>query len=320
MRSTDNRTATVPPMRKLWVLLCLVFSLLVSVESLTRAMHNYRKVTLSIEHGVSQALLIRRDPAYRQLLFAGNSMIFEDISQPVLQQGMGSGFLVYAAGVPGSTYSDWRYGLHALFARGSQPDVLVFSISPSQFLRSPAVTPLPFSQLWSTKEILAYNREERLGLTTSSELVFEHYSTFFSLRDTVRIYVRKFIPGYEAMLDDWAKFAPATAIEIGAATEAAFVEKLSDIAVECPLHTRFVLMIPPTNQPADKAAEPALRSAAEKLGIPVIEPVSETDWPLADFQQDGYHLNAAAAGEFSKLVAADLKQILDGSVGHDSGQ
>ena len=79
-------------------------------------------------------------------------------------------------------------------------------------------------------------------------------------------------------------------------------------------------MIPPTNQSADKEVEPALRSAAAKLSIPVIEPVRETEWPLADFQQDGYHLSAAAAGEFSKLVAADLAQILDDSPDHASGQ
>jgi len=320
MKSRDDSTATIQPPTKLRILICLLSLLMISVELFTCTMHNHRQVTLAIEHGVAQALQIRSDTTYRKLLFAGNSLIFDDISQPVLQQCMGSGFQVYTAGVPGSTYFDWRYGLRALFERGSRPDVLVFSISPTQFLRPPAVTPPLVSQLWSTKEILAYHRDEQPGLTTFSELVFEHYSTFFSLRDTVRIYIRKFVPGYEGMLDGWAKAAPAPAIESGPAAEAAFVDKLSKLAAECPPHTQFVLMIPPTNQPADKAAEPILRSAAAKLGIPVIEPVRETEWPLSNFQRDGYHLSAAAAGEFSKLVAADIKQMLDSSVGHDSGQ
>jgi len=320
MKLMDDQIATSPLAIKLPVMVCLLCLLMISVEFLARAMHDRRRVTLGIEGGIQQALLIRRDSGYRQLLFAGNSLIFEDISQPVLQQSMGPGFHVYAAGIPGSTYCDWRYGLRALFARGSQPDVLVFSISPTQFLRPAAATPVPVSQLWTAKEILAYNREQRPGLTALSELAFEHYSTFFSLRDTARIYVRRFIPGYEGMLDSWSKSASNAAIDGGPGTETAFAQKLSKLAVECGPRTRFVLMIPPTNQSADKEVEPALRSAAAKLSIPVIEPVRETEWPLADFQQDGYHLSAAAAGEFSKLVAADLAQILDDSPDHASGQ
>ena len=149
------------------------------------------------------ALLIRQSSDYRQLLFAGNSLIFDDLSQQELQQSLGPGFLVHTAGIPGSTYYDWSYGLHSLFARGSQPDVLVFGISPSQFLRGPAATPVPVSLIWSMHEIFDYQREQRLNLTQLTELLLEHYSTFYSLRNTLRVYIRKFIPGYEAMVYRW---------------------------------------------------------------------------------------------------------------------
>ena len=135
MKAERSNGAPLSPATRLWILLCLLLTTMISIEYLARAMHDRRDATLTIEDGVRQALLIRHSLNSLQLLFAGNSLIFDDLSPPDLQQGMGTGFFIYTAGIPGSTYYDWQLGLHALFARGSQPDVLVFSISPSQFLR-----------------------------------------------------------------------------------------------------------------------------------------------------------------------------------------
>ena len=233
---------------------------------------------------------------------------------------MGSGYLVHTAGVPGSTYYDWRYGLHALFARGSQPDVLVFSISPSQFLRRPATTPLPVSTLWSTREIVAYHHEQNTDLSTLSELLLEHYSTYFSLRNTVRIYARKVIPGYESMIYGWTPSTLGPQLNAAPETEALFSDRLSKLVAECGSHTRLMLMVPPTNQLEDEKLQPALKAAAERLGIAVIEPIGEKGWPLTSFREDGYHLTLPAAAEFSKLVAADLKARLAESSNRSSGQ
>jgi hypothetical protein len=320
MTPTSPRSPFLTPVRRLRILLCLLLALLISVEYLTRVMHGHRNATLAIESGIQQALQIRRDPNYRQLLFAGNSLIFDDLSEADLQQGMGPGYIVHTAGVPGSTYYDWRYGLHALFARGSRPDVLVFSISPSQFLRRPATTPLPVSTLWSAREIVAYHREQNIDLSMLSELLLEHYSTYFSLRDTVRIYARKVIPGYESMIYGWTRSTLGPQLNAGPETETLFSDRLSKLAAECGSHTRLMLIVPPTNQLEDEKLEPELKVAAEGLGIDVIEPVVEREWPLAKFREDGYHLTELAAAEFSKLVAADLRRKLAEPEGRVSGQ
>ena len=65
---------------------------------------------------------------------------------------------------------------------------------------------------------------------------------------------------------------------------------------------------------------PSPGTAAQKLGIVVVEPVGEKDWPPTSFREDGYHLNSAAASQFSKLVAADLKLMLVDSSDRNSGQ
>jgi hypothetical protein len=309
----DTETGTL---RRLRLLLAFLFGMVLSVEGITHLLHDHRRVTLEIEAGLRQALSIRPRENYRQVLFAGNSLVFEDLDQSALQRALGPGFLVYKAGVPGSTYSDWRFGLRALIARGSRPDVIVFGISPSQFLRAPQVTPVPVSVLWSTRDIFEYARDQHLGLTKVSELVLEHYSVYFSLRDTVRIYMRKFIPGYEAMLDSWARNSSAKAVAPGPGTEAAYLSQLSQLAASCGNRTRLVIMIAPTNQLADRTTEPYLRKAAADLGIPVVEPVTEEQWPVSAFKDDGYHLTPASANVFSALVANGLKRTLEESGSH----
>jgi hypothetical protein len=305
---------------KLAILLCLLLAMLISIEYLARAMHDHRSATVRVEDGVRNALLIRQSPDHRQLLFAGNSLIYDDLSQSELQQALGSGFLIHTAGVPGSTYYDWSYGLHALFARGSQPDVLIFSISPSQFLRGPAATPMPVALLWNLREIVAYQREQRLDLTQVSELLLEHYSTFYSLRNTIRIFVRKSIPGYEPMVNDWSAAGLSHAVTEGPETPAIYSDKLARLATECGVHTRLILIISPTHQLEDEELEPDLKDAAEHLGIAVVEPIAEREWPLEKFREDHYHLTPPAAAEFSRLVAADLRQKLAYATVRAAGQ
>jgi len=305
---------------RLAILICLLLTTLISIEYLAHTMHERRLATRLVEAGVTNALLIRQSPDHRQLLFAGNSLIYDDLSQSDLQQSLGPSFLVHTAGVPGSTYYDWSYGLHALFARGSQPDVLVFSISPSQFLRQPAATPVPVALLWSLREILDYRREQRLNLTQLTELLLEHYSTFYSMRNTIRIYIRKFIPGYESMVDEWTGSTASSAQSAISSPDALYKEKLSKLSAECGTHTQLILMLSPTNQIEDEDFEPALKAAADNLGIPIIEPVAEREWPPAKFREDRYHLTPLAAAEFSKLVATDLRRKLTSSGNRVEGQ
>ncbi len=306
-RTNDTRPS---PETKLAILACLLLTSLVSIEYLARAMHDRRTATLRVEEGLREALLIRQSPNHQQLLFAGNSLIYDDLSQSELQQSLGPEFLVHTAGVPGSTYYDWSYGLHALFARGSQPDVLIFSISPSQFLRGPAATPMPVALLWNLREIFLYQRDQHLDLTQVSELLLEHYSTFYSLRNTIRIFVRKSIPGYEPMVNDWNAAGLGRTAKEGPNTTAIYSDKLATLVAECGAHTRLVLMISPTHQLQDEELEPYLKDAAEHLGLAVVDPIAEREWPLANFREDHYHLTPPAAAEFSRLVATDLRQKL----------
>lgn len=304
-------SATDYAKRKLAILLILVFVLMIFLEGFTRRLHDHRKITLTVEQSIADALAIRPVAGKKQTLFIGNSLIFMDVTQPALQDAMGPDYLVHTAGVVGSTYYDWQFGFRALFNRGSRPDIVVFAISPSQYIRAASVTPMIVSHLWTNSEILAYRRDQNLNLTTFAELLFERYSTFFALRDVVRIYVRKVIPGFIHLVGLWGRPTPSKPMENQAPTTEIYVRRLRPIMQTMPPGTRFVLLIPPTNQPSDTAAEPYLRAAARELGISVEEPVNEYQWPSTKFQPDAYHLDNPAAIEFSRLVGPDIARLDD---------
>jgi len=297
--------------RKLALLLICVFALMIFVECFTRVLHNRRKITLTVEQSIRDAVAIRPVAGKKQALFIGNSLIFMDVTQSDLQDAMGPDYLVHTTGVSGSTYYDWQYGFRALFRRGSRPDVIVFAISPSQYLRAPTVTPMIVSHLWANSEIFAYRRDQNLNLTTFTELLFERYSTFFALRDIVRIYARKVIPGFTDLVGVWGRPTPTRPTENQAPDTQIYLARLRLLTQSLPPGTRFVLLIPPTNQPNDKAGEPYLRAAANDLGISVEEPVNEYQWPSTKFQPDAYHFNYHAAIEYSHLVGADVARLVD---------
>lgn len=308
-RPSEAEAAADQAKRKLALLLLWVLALMIFVECFTRVLHNRRRITLAVEQSIREAAAIRPAPGRKQALFLGNSLIFDDVAQPALQDAMGRDCVVHTVGVSGSTYYDWEYGLRALFQRGSRPDVVVFAISPSQYLRAPTVTPMIVSQLWTNREVFAYRRDQNLRPTALTELLFERHSTFFALRDIVRIYARKAIPGFAGLVGAWARPTPSLPTENQAPSKGAYSEKLRLLTRSLPPGTRLIVLIPPTNQPNDAANEPYLRAAANELGIPVEEPVREYQWPPTKFQPDAYHLNHRAAIEYSRLVGADIARL-----------
>jgi hypothetical protein len=307
----ERAETVVPANRRLAILLSCLFLLVIFLECFTQVLHDRRRVTLTVEQSIRDAVAIRHLAGVKQVLFAGNSLIFMDVAQPALQKAMGGRYMVHTTGVSGSTYFDWQYGLRALFRRGSQPDVLVFAISPSQFIRDPTVTPMIVSQLWTNHEVFSYRKDQKINLSMSTELLLERYSTFFALRDIVRIYARKVIPGFMDLVGVWGRPTPMKPTENQSPSKTAYMEKLAMLVREVPAGTQFVLLIPPTNQPNDTAAEPFLREAAQELGIPVEEPVGEYQWPSSKFQPDRYHLNYYSAVEYSHIVGADVARLVE---------
>ena len=303
-------TAVEVARRRVVALLCFVICLCLIVEASSLSMRDHRSSTLSQEREIDEALAIRPVPSAEQVLVAGNSLVFDGIDAKALQQAAGSSYVTHAAGIPGSTLSDWQYGLQSLFERGSRPDIVVFAISPLQMLRGSTATPVPVARLWSARQIWSYYKSEHIPLSEMADLVLEHYSVFFSMRDTFRIYIRKWIPGYARLANEWLTQPSSSGMKgIGNPDiDRLLRQRLSLMNKTCRSHgSRFVFLIVPTHEKEDSALEPYLISAAQELGVPLIVPAREGALPLSNYKPDGYHLTPKAASAFSSLVGAELR-------------
>lgn len=285
-----------------------------SIEGGARLLRDRRPLTVRVEQSIRQAASIKPTPDHVQVLIVGNSLVYDGVDRNAFQQGAGSKYRVHASGIPGSTFSDWKYGIEALFDRGSKPDVLVLAMSPAQVLRSAKATDTVAAKLWLSRQVLSYSLTEGTGPDQFAELVLDHYSTFFYLRQTFRIFVRKLIPGYEGIANTLLANPAISAAKPGTneVLIARYRDQLSATESMCRGHNaRFIFLIVPTRQVEDAKEEPALEVAAQSLGIQVISPVSEQEWPLSQYKPDGYHLSAQAASVFSTLAGTELKRKLE---------
>jgi hypothetical protein len=297
------------------VLLVSLIVLCVGIEATTRNIHNHRRPTLEIERGLNGAFSLRPLPGTTQVLLAGNSLIHEGVNAEAMQARLGSGYRVQAAGIPGSTYFDWKYGLKSLFSQGSHPDVVLFALSPVQILNPPVITSIPDARLLRPREALDYYLHEKSNLTDLSNLLLAQQSTFFYLRDIFRIYFRKLVPGFETLANECLTRGSSAVSRSRSdldASRAIYLQRLLALRAVCNQHgIKFVFLVVPTRQKNDAEAEPFLLNAMAQLGIPVVEPVNQFAWPLSSYKPDKYHLTPRAAVSFSQLVADDLLKVVN---------
>lgn len=124
---SDRGFATIRKSRII-PLLCAIVALSLGIEATSRVLHDHRRPTIEIEHELNSAFAMHRTPGVTQILLAGNSLIHEGTNAETMQTALGAGYHVQGAGIPGSTYIDWKYGLESLFAEGSRPDLVVFAV------------------------------------------------------------------------------------------------------------------------------------------------------------------------------------------------
>ena len=245
----------------------------------------------------------------RSVLVVGNSLVLHGIDVPAVEQAMGSGYSATKVAIVDSGYLDWLYGITSLFDRGSQPDVVVLAISPAQLVADHPPTGASARMVWTVPNLLRYAAEGRPGLTAASNRFFEHLSEFFALRSRLRQDVRRLIvPGYENMSRQYFVARPDSPDTTR--DEAIAEERLRVLDSVCAYRrVRFVYLLIPTKAPEDRVLERTLVSAGERVGVPVLVPVSNgavhAEWLL-----DGYHLNAIGASTFSTRAGVALSAEL----------
>ncbi len=295
---------------KILIVLGLCAALLVVCEISASWMFAHLRSNLSVRGEIRTAEALRSTPGGpRPVLVVGNSLVLHGIDVAAVEQGLGPGYETTKVAIVDSGYEDWLYGVMSLLDRGSRPDAVVLGISPAQLVtdRPPTGTTARF--LWTVPNLTRYAIDARPGLTAATDLLFEHVSQFFALRNQVRQDSRRLlVPGYVEMSRDFFVRAPiAPDVHVDAPIAEARLRALS--AACAARGVRFVYLLIPTHAPDDADLEATLEDAGQRAGVPVLVPLSnhglDPAWLL-----DGYHLNVAGASAFSARAGQALRALL----------
>ena len=253
------------------------------------------------------------------VLIVGNSLVLHGIDEKELDSALGPGYEVKKEAIVGSGYQDWLYGVPSLLDRGSRPTLIVLGFSPAQLVMDRPPIARTTRMVWTAANLERYTMHAHVGLTAASNLLLQHFSAFFALRDQLRQDSRKLIvPGYAAMSHDFFDGAPLRPDSITDVDIAA--SRLASLDSACAVRgVGFAFLLMPTRAVDDAAIEPMMIAAGKRAGVPVLIPVSNRDLPPAD-QLDGYHLNDAGAVMFSEATAAALRSASRLTLAHGDGE
>lgn len=242
------------------------------------------------------------------VLIVGNSLVLHGIDEQAIDSVLGPGYEVKKETIVGSGYEDWLYGVPSLLDRGSRPNVVVLGFSPAQLVMDRPPIARTTRLVWTARNLGRYTMRAHVGLTAASNLLLQHFSAFFALRDQLRQDSRKLIvPGYAAMSHDFFDGAP---LKPDSTTDIAIAAtRLAQLDSACAARgVHFVFLLMPTRAVDDAAIEPMMIEAGRRANVPVLVPISNKELPAAD-QLDGYHLNPAGAVVFSERTGAALRAM-----------
>ena len=283
------------------MLLCL------SLEVVTRAgFRHISRIESRIASQYNTASALRRTPGKQTILFLGNSLPLEGIDIPQLRTAMGNHTLCVPFFIEQTQYLDWYFGMRRLFQGGSKPDVVVLSMN-IYHLMSPAIRgDYSAFYLFRTADIPEIGRETQSNLTTTSGLLLSHFSLFYAGRTPLRNFLLTRVDRpYSDLLHELSTH-PASSAAAGTAEEI-LTRRLREVRTLSESYgIRFVFLLPP-----GFGSESALTSSAERAGAPVLIPIHLNRLDRDKFR-DGFHLNEAGSAIFTRRLAEELRQYLDG--------
>jgi hypothetical protein len=298
------------------LLVCALLS--IGCEVASAWMFRHLAANRSVIQETNDALHLTSSPGARHsVLIVGNSLVLHGIDLHALAATAGPDYLTRKEAIVGSGYEDWLYGVRSLLDRGSHPDMIVLGMSPAALVQERTPVGRSTHLVWTTRNLERYAVDHELGLTETSNLVLQHFSAFFALRDQLRQDSRKaIVPGYAAMSHDFfdqAPIATSAAVDVPlAASRLAVMDSL------CAARgVRFAFLLIPTRAPDDIRMEAMVVDAGKRAGVPVLIPLPNRDLPASD-QLDGYHLNPTGAVAFSSLAGSALRETL-GAPAHELG-
>ncbi len=235
------------------------------------------------------------------MLLFGNSLLLEGVDYAGLRQDLSAQFDVHRLIFEQTDYLDEYYVLRRLFHHGARPHDLVLCISVNQFIGNDTRGEF-MARYMDALDIVRLGSRQHMDATTTSGLLFAHWSEWFADRAETRKFVLGLVmPDMRdlAMRLAWVRDKAADP-EVVRAKATPRLFEMKEICDEYGI--RLTIVVPPT---LAKDWSDVLEGAGEAAGVRVLVPV-EPGGMNASFFRDGFHLNRAGATVFTAKLESEL--------------
>jgi len=235
------------------------------------------------------------------VLLAGNSLLLHALDYPMIQKDLAPNVHPVRYVIENTDYMDWYYGLHRLFTEGVRPSKVLLCLNLGQMLSHGVLSSSP-RQLFRAGDLLTLSREAHMDNTETSNLVFSHYSAFYSAREGLRNYLLNIAdPPYARELHRLARQPPKFPTEEEMLGESrARLRNLDRLCRENGVE--FVLVLPS----ALTDRNDLLLKAGALEGVEVVAPIASRSLG-PEFFLDNFHLNEKGAAVFTEALDRDLR-------------
>lgn len=303
---SDRRAAS----NAIVVLLAALLGYFCALEVVTRvAFPRINHVWHTIEADHLRAVSLRPDASDKSvtMLIVGNSYLEVGVNRDSLQEEIAPDYLLANLPMSGTSYLDWYFGLHRLFAEGSRPAIVGVCLSTRDLLSDATSGGSFANSLMLKRDILRVKHESHLDNTAASEYFFASFSSWMGHRGEIHNWVlRKTAPRINDLVPYFRlknrPLPPASDVVTKALPR---LRLLNELCREN--GSRFFLLIPPTRDVNDSSNE--IQAAAAKEGLLVVLPFQHAELPENVFL-DGAHLNPKGAALFTERLGPTLLQSL----------
>jgi len=237
------------------------------------------------------------------VLMVGNSLLLAGVDVDRLQKLTATSLRIYPIFLEATTYYDWLYGLRRLFREGARPQVVVVGLPVSSFLGNGVRHEYGPLMLFDAREVLDASSDSGLDRTATSNLLLEHWSTFWDARSILRAQIlRHMIPHFEDLFM-LARGKPT--IPQGAEFDRIASSRLRRLREICEAHgAKLILVIPPT--PSSDSVARQMATASRNVGVETLVPINPAVLSTRYYESDETHLNSEGAALFTSALATSL--------------
>lgn len=291
------------------LLLCVVSALLGGAELTVRlGLTRISRIEGRIVREYCSALAIRHvSGGPRNVLVVGNSWLLYGVDLPALRNSLSPRFAASRYVVEQTTYLDWHYGMRALYARGSRPDVVVLCLNATDMAVDDLRGDFFAYHMMLPRDLLSVSRDAGLRPTQTLSLLLANFSYYYATRlETRKFLLTTAMPTFRTLR---ASIVPPARPPLDPVRAVAVIaDRLRQFDALVRSHGgRFIFVEAPTRRSCDESW--ALEAAA-RSGVPVVVPMPAASLHDPDFREDHEHLNESGATHYTAALTPLLREWL----------